>query len=608
MACQTQFLLSPQRSSSPNGFQCLPRKWPVPFAARLRSEQGVDESGAFPVPAVRREWFIHACSRGLVGRRADAFYRLTLGDVSQLDQDISTALATIREWRNSFVHVNRIPLDVLSLIPTHLPYQKDRFRASYVCRHWRRTFLQHAALWSQLNISMGAAYTKTLLERAKGSALDITINFSAPAGTVTLLLPQTAQLSHLHFNHSGWKDIQRFSEIISGPLPLLHTLKIDAMKESYRDGLATTPPSLSLFRNAINLRVFSLCSSGPPLLGPFIFPNLTTLNLSARPASILFHASQLLNFLEASPMLQTVHLKVIAYLEFEGVPRETVVVLPNVETFSLVMRHGGPDRIATHISCPSARRTSITREIDPSNTIPEEIFPASASLNAIIRQYTKSPVEEIALELKLTHDPIIACSLTFRSHNTDVLSLDLQFIDSEYYDEEDEFQTPLEDLHYEVFRQASRTIQDHPLLANVERLRINHKAFIIGTEEFQRFSDDLARLFKSVGPLEELTMDSCDLHLYYNPFPNPLELYDTERLVEFPPIRELVISHPLHTDDNETCISTIVELARSQHALGKPFERMTVRMSGDSAMMAERLAPWVGAVECYDERTPMYGY
>ena len=39
---------------------------------------------------------------------------------SQLDQDASTALATIREWGNAFVPINCVPSEVLSLIPIYI--------------------------------------------------------------------------------------------------------------------------------------------------------------------------------------------------------------------------------------------------------------------------------------------------------------------------------------------------------------------------------------------------------------------------------------------------------------------------------------------------------
>ena len=66
------------------------------------------------------------------GRSADLrAHSVTLDVVSQLDRDTSTALAAVRGWRNSFAHINRIPMDALSLIPLYLT-QKDRLRATFV--------------------------------------------------------------------------------------------------------------------------------------------------------------------------------------------------------------------------------------------------------------------------------------------------------------------------------------------------------------------------------------------------------------------------------------------------------------------------------------------
>ena len=69
----------------------------------------------------------------------------------------------------------------------------------------------------------------------------------------------------------------------------------------------------------------------------------------------------------------------------------------------------------------------------------------------------------------------------------------------------------------------------------------------------------------------------------------------------FPPIKEAVLSHPLHNHDDELCMRTLVELTRSRHKLGTPFKRMALRMAKPPALVVERLGPWVGLVECNEE-------
>ena len=532
---------------------------------------------------------------------ADSLSSFTFNDVSQLDQGISTALATTREWRNSFIHINRILLDVFSLIPTHLSSQGDRFRASFVCRHWRRTFLPHAALWSKLYLRKGEIYAKTILERAKGSALNIIASHMDPVGIIALLSPQTTQIECICFEDCHWRDIERFSEISSGPLPLLYTLRISAVEEFHMDGPNTmTAPSLPLFRNAVNLKKLVLHSEGSPFLSHFVFPNLTTFKLSVTPEGEGFHVSQLLDFLEASPTLRTVYVKVVANIPFTGFARESIVVLPNVETFSLVVSDSEPGyEIAACISCPSARHTSLMHEGNIHNAIPREVFPAPIPWDAITRQYTKSPVEQVSLKIMFPYNSVITCSVTFRSSDATVLDLGFQVIISD--DEDAELLNPHVELKYKVFHQASRTIRDHPLLANLKHLYIEHKCILFGTTQFPHFSAEVGRLFKSVGPLEKLIIHGCDLHVYLDSSPDPPGFYDTERQMVFPPIRELVLSHPLHRHNDESCAATIVEFARSQHVLGIPFEYMSVCMRRLPTGMAEMLVPWVGTVECYEE-------
>ena len=130
-------------------------------------------------------------------------------------------------------------------------------------------------------------------------------------------------------------------------------------------------------------------------------------------------------------MLQTIHMKIIASISLEGVAQRGVVMLLNVQTFSLVVVDGRlAYDLAAQISCPSASHTSlIIKTFVVDLTTDDDIgnaFPPAASWNAIVRQYTRSPVESISLEMETLHDPTISCTLTFRSSDATVIRLGLE--------------------------------------------------------------------------------------------------------------------------------------------------------------------------------------
>ena len=446
---------------------------------------------------------------------------------------------------------------------------------------------------------------KTLLERAKGSLLDIITDYNAPVGTVTLLSPHTRQIRSLNFAHNYWADIRWFSQVNSGPLPLLHTLKIDAVMEFRwaRLPYPMTPRSLPLFNNAVNLKRLILQSQEWPFSNHFVFPNITTFELSTMPPGEV-QASELLNFLEASPMLQTVYMRIITGILLEDVPQRKVVILPNVQTFSLVVDDGAPGyELAAHISCPSARRTTLTHEKNAEDMTTDRdisIFPTVASWNRIVRQYTRSPVEVVTLEINPPQDLTIACTLTFQSSDTTVTRLCLEV--SGNIDDEIEFQMSLAEMALEVFYQASRAVRDHPLLSNIKRLHIRYGVFISEPIQLRSMANEVGRLFGFVGPLDELILHGLDLRSYLTPFLDLPEFKDMDQSIVFRAIKWLTISHPLMLDHEEECMVTLVELAKSQHALGVPFERLTVFGEGLPVEMAEMLEPWVGVADCHEER------
>ena len=433
---------------------------------------------------------------------------------------------------------------------------------------------------------------KTVLERAKGSALDIVSFQSTPVGVMTPLPPHTKHIRSLYFSWQNWADIRGFSELDSGPLPLLRTLKIEHI-EDISPG-AMIPPSL-LFSNAVDLREFKLSSRCSPFLNSFVFPNLTSFELSVERVEG-FRASQLLDFLEASPILQTVHVEILADILFDDVPRERAVILPSVESLSLVVSDGGPGYdLVTRISCPSIKRTSLTHKKDVDDVTLYNIFPAPALWDAIVRQYKKSPVEEVVLDFKMDrlYTRILTSSLTFKSPDATVLTLYFEVSTKDYnwVNSEAHFNTSVDDVYCGAFSGACRIIRDLPLLTNVKHLEIRHNARVSEHTRVMPVANEVGRLFKSLGPLplENLTLRCCDMRPYFAPS------------VVFPPIKELRISHPL-CPPREGFEADIVGLAESQHALGIPFEYMRVDMEELPKEMEERLKPWVGSGYCYSEK------
>ena len=527
-------------------------------AARLCSERGTEACSIFSIVSHQISWWTQS-PLSATEQHADFLCSYTFDEVSRLCQDTSTALATICEWRNSFIPINRVPLEILSLIPANLSLQ-DRFRASFVCRHWRKTFIQRAELWSELSFSSrrSGAYVETFLERAKGAALDITVGYMTPVPLMILLSPHAEQIKHVSFPCSPWTEIERISKAIPGPLPLLHSLYINIAVIDNQFGAHTTPSSAPLFGNAINLKTFRyhVSTNQAPSLRRFFFPNLVSFVFSARPLD-LFPASELLVFLENSPTLRTVEIQIDRDISLEGVDQGRIVVLPNVETFSFVVRNGGPSYgIAALISCPIARSVSLAQRVYTSYLSREDYFPSPVLWHAIVRQCTRSSVEEVTLGMK--GGCVIIGKLTFKSADATKIELYIEVEDVGQDEDEDENNPLSVRIHNKIFTQATRAIRNHLQLAGIKRLRIHHSFHDVRDAEVSHITMEAGRLFESVGSLDELAIHDCDLqpcfYHYFNPSAN-----STEEPVVFPQIKQLTISSPV-SPSYEECITAIIGL------------------------------------------------
>ena len=457
-------------------------------------------------------------------------------------------------------------------------------------------------LWSRLFLGKGDLYVKTLLERAKGSALEIITECNIPIGTITRLSPYARQIRDIQLLNSYWGDIKAFSEINSGPLPLLHTLEINSYGSDSTRG-AMAPLSSPLFGGALNLERLVLNLDMHQCLNHFVFPNLTTFELLIQ-FNDTFDISDLLSFLKTSPLLRSVNLNIAAATGLESVPRGVVVVLPNVETFSLLVRDDralGVYDIALHISCPCAKRTSLTIAVDGDHMNEGMgVFPTSAPCNTIVHQYTTNPIEEITLKTGYNRYGLATYSLVFRPSDATVITLALEITGDEIYEG---VGMSSDDTDSEVFYQAFRTIRGDPLLRHVKRLHIKYDAPVL-SDETEEIGDEVGRAFQSVGPLDELTIDGCDLRIFLGGL-DPLGPDNAEKPVVFPPIKALTVSQSLEMYYDEEWVDAIVELVQSRHRLGIPFERVTVRAVALPVDLKERLEEWVR--EVYLELTTVGG-
>ena len=310
--------------------------------------------------------------------------------------------------------------------------------------------------------------------------------------------------------------------------------------------------------------------------------------------------SDLFSFLKASPKLRTVQIKISGMIARGGARQEIVAILPNVETLSLSVGYGsGVYEVATRISCPCAKNTSLIHFESDDNYAPDlGIFPSPALWSAISRQYARKPVEEVTLEIEPgRYGGTIECSLISRSSDTTTVRLCFRVEESG----EDGIHTPFDEMGWELFSRACRAIQDHPSLADIKRLRIKYRAAISYFNQVTQISNEVGELFNSMGPLDELTIHGCDLNVFLGSFIDFMDPDEFEPPDPFPYIKELTISHPLMEIGEEECLDAIVDLAESQHEKGIPFKRVTVRAAWLPTAMAERLRQWIDVVECYEE-------
>ena len=233
--------------------------------------------------------------------------------LAALDNEASEALSLIRSMRNKFVPVNRLPCDVLALIPDFWhgrARENIAITLTHVCQDWREIFGSRASLWTNFHL-VNAEKTRCYLERSKSAP--ISVSLERPQGLLhndpflEVVPGATSRLKRLYMRTTSG-HLQAITQHLVDPAPLLETLKIHG---SCVDPHISSVPAPHLFNgNLSSLRELSLRSvrTQLPWRG---MNNLTSFTLCCT-AQTGVSIEQTLDFLGGAPRLRKVWLSFAA--------------------------------------------------------------------------------------------------------------------------------------------------------------------------------------------------------------------------------------------------------------------------------------------------------
>ena len=276
----------------------------------------------------------------------------------QIDQamfKLPSISRTVRELRNSLAPINRLPPEILALVPTFRASERDLMNATAVCKHWRRTFISTPDLWNNIICSehTGLHITprlQTYFERSGSVPVDVEV----PAKVSRLLSPHTDRISGLTLNISSQWDLGQIAAHLSKPAPLLETVELCTSYKGPR-GLVLPTRFFEAFLSSaktLNVRGAVLCP------GPCKLSKLTTFTL--RTSTTSYTSAVLLDALEQMPLLEVLEVTYCRGSQQDPVPKDRVVTLPRMEEVAILIDQNRlesiENRIFPALRLPSARR------------------------------------------------------------------------------------------------------------------------------------------------------------------------------------------------------------------------------------------------------------
>lgn len=227
--------------------------------------------------------------------------------LDSLDQETLGILSLILSERNSLAPIDRLPLDVLTLIPDFWD-RPERGKAiiavTHVCRAWREMFISRASLWTEFHC-VDEDKTRVYLERSKSALIDVWLTGrlgSSPNDPFLDVVPRAIRRLKC-LSLAIMPD--RFQDIIqhlAHPAPFLEALEIGCGYVRPNPVLPTElfDGDLSSLRK---LRISSVWTQLPwRNMG-----KLTSLSLAFFSGPAIF-VGQILEFFQSAPLLREVSL------------------------------------------------------------------------------------------------------------------------------------------------------------------------------------------------------------------------------------------------------------------------------------------------------------
>ena len=266
-------------------------------------------------------------------------------------------LGLVRSAKNSFAPINRIPYEVLSIIPDYWPegdpadyntVDEDLIALTQVCRDWRELFISRPSLWTRLDYT-SVKRTRLHIERSKSSPLEVYLRekrygfkfFSDDALPLTTPhLDRIRTLSIIGYNESF---VELVNKHFNRPAPFLEKLRISfyanprAITGAIFDGNLTFLRELFLTGVLTNLPWRSLV-------------NLTKFEFCHVPSDRI-SVTQLLDFFEHAPLLSIIRLQK-AFPDTSDAPLDRLVPLFSLKKLHIIAQPAH-SILLKHLSIPS---------------------------------------------------------------------------------------------------------------------------------------------------------------------------------------------------------------------------------------------------------------